>query len=261
MAFSDIDQWQTYIDTYIIANGNNDITGPENNEALNGAVQFVRESPLNWSKTDIHGSGGVFVLSKAMTVFITNTPTSISWVDNWYFEYYIVNATTSPIPLTSGTVYYNALLVPLTAIPANTVVHIAKSDNDLWIQVNNAGGTGTSLPAQTGHDGETLITTGSVPFWGDTHISLTADNFESDGVTYVNSTLQYFTFSIFWNEINRFIYQSEGEFTRNPSGGFEITIDGFDANTNDCHIELFLKGKYAPGSGNVYSPIYSLIYG
>lgn len=139
IVFPNIDALETYVDTYIIPNGNNEISGEENNNSLNGCIQFIRESPLNWEKASIESGGGVIAASTPVVVFITTTPTSLTWADNIYNEYVFINWLTAAIPIGGSQGYYNLLGQYITEVPANTAISIFKASNDLWVQGTNLG--------------------------------------------------------------------------------------------------------------------------
>lgn len=63
--------------------------------------------------------------------------------------------------------------------------------------------------------------------------------FEPDGVTLLNDSLSN-SLSIFWNDINRYIYEADGEW-QYVTGGIEILLPGFDATTNNYHLEIVIK--------------------
>ena len=72
------------------------------------------------------------------------------------------------------------------------------------------------------------------------HYSITQLDFEPDGITYLNPVLVSDNASIFWNDINRYIYQANGEWDY-VTGGIQILIPGFDANTNLYNLEIITK--------------------
>lgn len=147
--FPNIDALETYVDTYIVANGIEAITGPINNDALNGCIEFIRQSPLNYAKAQIiNSAGSVNVGGVPVNVFITNTPSFLTWTDNIYHEYIFINQTASPIQLSGSLVYYNLSGVAIDYIPANSSVNILKASNDLWVQANNTGGGGGTSQKQ-----------------------------------------------------------------------------------------------------------------
>jgi len=71
-------------------------------------------------------------------------------------------------------------------------------------------------------------------------LSVPADaTFEPDGTTLLHGSLSN-SLSIFWNDINRYIYEEDGEW-QYVTGGFQILLPGFDANTNNYHLEIVIK--------------------
>lgn len=143
--FSTIQQLLTYINTFIIPNGANEISGEIHNNVENALSNFIVSYTLNNKKATLVSAGGVVVLPTPITVITSVVPTSIQWVDNVQNEYYILNTTNSTIPLAAGFTYYNTSLIAKNAIPANTSIHIAKATNGQWIQVGQVGtGSGTS---------------------------------------------------------------------------------------------------------------------
>jgi hypothetical protein len=149
--FPDIDALETYVDTNIIANGVEYITGPINNKALNGCIEFIRKSPLNWGKARLEVSGGDIVLTDdylGVVVFSTVTPDSLSFGDNIYFQYVFINMTTGAIPLDTPSFYYNTTGQAISSLPANSVTVLYKVTNDIWVIGDSAGGGGGSTQKQ-----------------------------------------------------------------------------------------------------------------
>lgn len=239
--YSTIQQLLNDINTRFIPNSMELITGDIGNSQLNGLANFIVEYTLNSGLAGISSSTGVIPLSNPVTIF-TVVPTSVNWPDNIQNEYYIVNATASDIPLTSGYSYIDQYQVAQTSIPARSSIHIAKATNGSWILVNNLGGAGGSLPPQAGHEGEFLMTNGTSASWFNPHLSLTSGNFEPDGISYINTGLVNNKLSIWLDAAGRFIYEGLGEWQYLAGGGFQITSFGFDSNANEYHLEVFLKG-------------------
>jgi hypothetical protein len=244
--YTTIQQLLNDINTRFVPNGMELITGDIGNSQLNGLANFIVEYTLNSGLAGISSSTGVIPLSKPITVF-TVVPTSVNWPDNIQNEYYIVNATASNIPLTSGYSYIDQYQVAQTNIPARSTVHIAKATNGSWILVNNTGTGASTLPPQVGHEGEFLMTNGTSASWFSPWLPLTSADFESDGVTYINTNLAGNKFGIFWNDLGRYIYDVEWnptqiEWEYQSGGGFKILIPGFDASTNSYFLSLNLKG-------------------
>ncbi len=244
----------TYINTHIIPNGINDITGEEHNNVENQLGQFIVFYTLNSRLASIGSGAGAYVAAKPITYF-TAVPASLQWPDNVQNEYYFVNATGSNIPLASGYVYYDEFQDPISIIPARSSVHIAKADNTLWVRVNNIGssGSGAGLPPQNNHEGEVLITNGTSVSWGSLFMNLTSADFNADGRT-INSTISAlligFKYDIFINEVNRYIYNYEDdppvdlgeEWDYNVGGGFTISAPWFLSTDLNYHLKLTLRG-------------------
>ncbi len=112
--------------------------------------------------------------------------------------------------------------------------------NNIARNIVNGGGGGTPV---------TPITPAGDCTGGPIHI--TSANFEADGVTVIDTEWNNKVLQIFWNDIPRFIYDP-AEWTYVVGGGFRILIDGFDANTNDYNLYVFV-GCFNPGVA-VYVP-------
>jgi hypothetical protein len=148
MTFTTIAQWENYLNTNIVTNGAEEITGLIGNNAYNGAVTFIKQSPLNWSKADIYSLGGDIDLQNiflGVAVFITTTPDSLSFGDNFYNQYVFINMTAASIPLGTPSGYVTASGTTINVIPANSVVILMKAENDIWIQINSSSGGGGSV--------------------------------------------------------------------------------------------------------------------
>jgi hypothetical protein len=240
-AFNTIQDLLVYINTYFIPNGNQDIDGDEGNNILNGLANFIVSYTLNSGLVRIESGGGVIILSKPMTVF-TGGPTSIQWPGNIQNEYYITNATGLNISLTNGYSYIDQFATAQTIIPARTSIHIAKATNGSWIQMNNLpGSSGGSLPPQTGHEGEFLYTNGVSAAWLSPSLSITSANFTS-ATECPLPDLEFSKFSLYYSDLANFIYEDINQWMYLTGGGFEVLIPGFDANANNVHFELFIKG-------------------
>ena len=144
--FPTIQDWENYVNTNINANGRKDITGPEANKSFQGAIQFIPEYTVNAQYgSKVFSTGGNVVLGRAVNIITVVPPVSITWSSNIQKEYYIVNTTSSNIPL-SGVTYYDFSLQVKDYIPLLSVVHLAQSENGLWIQINNLGGEASDVP-------------------------------------------------------------------------------------------------------------------
>lgn len=238
-----------YINQYINTNGVNAITGAENNTALVYLANAILNYSVNGSLAGISSSTGVVPLSKPITLFSV-VPASINWPDNFQFEYYIINATGSNIPITSGYSFVDQYGVPQTIIPARTSIHIAKSTNGQWIQVNNlgAGGGSGNLPPETGHEGQSLFTNGTTAFWSDSVLFIPAGDANwinsttwVNGSSYSNPYFSSSKFMVFWNDLSRFLLQTSSPVEwQYVSNGFQALIGGFDSAT--ANVFLFFKG-------------------
>lgn len=105
------------------------------------------------------------------------------------------------------------------------------------------GGSGVPIPLPL-EEGKFLTNDGDNLLWGDPFVEITSADFESDGVTYLNSELEHHTFAIFFDDANTWLKpeEPEVEFTRISGGGFIINLTDFDANSNDYHFKIFKKG-------------------
>jgi len=146
--FPNIDALEAAVNAEIIANGNEEITGPIMNEMLNGCIEFIRQCPLNYAKASVVNSSAAQVAQTPVVVFTGNTPATLTWGDNIYNEYVFINMTPVAIPLLGLLVYYTPNGTVSSEIPANTVINIFKASNDLWVQGNNTGSGGGSTQKQ-----------------------------------------------------------------------------------------------------------------
>jgi hypothetical protein len=248
MSFSNITALRNYVNTYINTNGVNSITGNEDNTALNGVIDYILNSMVNNGFVHIVSTGGVVVLPAPMTLITSVLPTSIQWNINFQNEYYIINGLGVNIPLAAGYSYTDSFGTIQNVIPARTAIHIAQAINGSWIQVNNVGNGGSAgLPPETGNNGRFLTNNGTTANWADPHITITSADFQSDGVTYLNSDIGVnYHVSIYSPDIPNFIYVSKGDW-QYVSGGFKILLPWFNANTNpNLILELFFKGINTP---------------
>lgn len=244
ITFNTIQELQQYINQYIKTNGNGEITGEMENNVENGLAAFIIQSILNNSKAKIYSTAGANVeATSAFNIFINQPPASLTWNnDVWYNEYYFVNMTGFPIPLGGDYVYYDSYGDPLDEIPARSVVHIAKAQNDMWVSVTNpSSGGGGSLPPQSGHEGEMLTTNGASASWISPVFHVTSANFEDDGVTFLDDRIVGGVY-LYLDSISRILYPDEYEIQESPSG-VKILLDGFDASLSDYFLLVFLTGK------------------
>jgi hypothetical protein len=245
--FTTIQQLISYVNSLIITNGTNAITGEQLNNVLNGLTSFIQSYTINNGLAGISSSTGVIPLSKPVTIFIV-APDSFNWADNVQQEYYIVNATGVPIATSGGYSFTDSFGTVQTSIAPRDAVHIAKATNGSWIRINNVSGSASGgLPPMTGNSGRGLFTNGTTAFWADNVLQIEAGDANwVDATTWVNGhsyslVLPSPHFALFWNETNRFLLQNvappEWQY---GTDGFKVLTQGFDsANSN---VFLFFKG-------------------
>lgn len=243
--FQTIQSLLNYINTYVITNGSNAITGVELNNVVNSLASFIQSYSVNAGLATIcsQSGGSAFILPTPIVIF-TQVPTSIQWPGNVQNEYYMDNCTSSPIPLTNGFTYTDQFGTGQTVIPARTAIHIAKAINGTWFQVNNLSGSGGggSLPPVTGHAGQFLMTDGAGYLWADPVVFITNSSFSPDGVTVALPGLVNNHFDIFFDTLAGFIYVQDGQWSYVSGGGFKLLIPGINANTQQLRLHLFVKG-------------------
>lgn len=135
--FNTFDDLLGYINTNWITNGNQEITGIVGNNVVNAELSFIRKSPLNWQKCQIASTGGVVVATRPVLIVYGVVPTSISWTDNIYNEYILVNTTSEDIPILGGLGYYDINAAFKTTLLAGSIIDIFKAENNLWFQGNS----------------------------------------------------------------------------------------------------------------------------
>jgi hypothetical protein len=113
--------------------------------------------------------------------------------------------------------------------PSAALVNVSNKLYSLCFAVNEAisivnGGTGGGTVTPTAPVGNIY------PF------VITSSDFESDGVTYINANMKSDRIMLFINQYSQqWLVQGAGFFDR-AATGFEITIPGFDATTQDYTI-------------------------
>lgn len=134
-------EYIAYVNSLLVPNGMKAITGEIDNNAVNGIFELSLKLTNNYDGADIFSNGGNITLSKVFNVITGTTPTTLKWVNpNLTKEYYVINTTDFAIPLFSGFSYFDAFLGSVTAIPANSSIHIVLATNGLWIQFYNPTG-------------------------------------------------------------------------------------------------------------------------
>lgn len=148
----------------------------------------------------------------------------------------------------NSTTFYNTLSVTTTYIR----LEVNTNTTPFNFQLNTAGQLAANRYGQglfTGTAAYTLqvdssgnVIEGSATGGGGLVPIVSAD-FDPDGVTVTDSSLNGKTYEIFFNDLNRFIYNEVGnqEWDYVVGGGFVILIPGFDATANDYHLYVFLK--------------------
>lgn len=157
LMFNTIPELLNYINAHIIPNGQKDITGEEHNNVENGLAEFILKYNINEETASIENGGGVMVLQNPFTVISGSVPTSVQWPGNIFNQYYIINTLGVPVPLAAGFSYSDTGLITRTAIPAQSIAHIVKTENGSWVQVNVAQGSQgpQGVAGEDGAPGET----------------------------------------------------------------------------------------------------------
>lgn len=209
--FPNIDALEAYVNAFIISNGNEEITGPIANDAFNGCVEFIRQSPLNWQEADVVNSAVAYVAQRPIVFFNGTAPVSLTWNDNIYNEYVFVNMTASAIPLLGLLVYYNTLGNPVSSIPPNTALNVLKGSNGLWVglTIGSGGGGGSTQKQPLSYVvGTTLgaptagTTTWQVANFANSYVALFVGNIlvdmsdSGDGTPYITKALSSDTLTI-----------------------------------------------------------------
>lgn len=235
---------------------NNGLTNNAGVVQLGGTlIQFTN---INNSGNDflLNGTGSNILRSTSGT-FTTNASSSPSGSSltsansgtNLFSE---VNSADGFSSMTAGnsTTFYNTLSVTPTFIRLETNTNTTP----YYLQLNTTGQLIASRYGQglfTGTAAYTLQVTSSGQIIEGTGsgggnfaiIPIFSADFDPDGVTVTDVSLNGRTYEIFLNDLNRFIYNEIGnqEWDYVTGGGFEILIPGFDANTNDYHLYIYPK--------------------
>lgn len=143
--FNSFNDLQVYINTYWVTNGVGDITGIVGNNVVNALLTFIEESPLNYGRAKVISTGGSVLLDRPVNVINGTPPSTVSFGDNIYNEFTIVNMTAANIPLAAGVTYYDVNSNIITYIPRRQVLSVSKAENNLWIQTNNFSTNGGSV--------------------------------------------------------------------------------------------------------------------
>lgn len=136
-----------YIDQYIIPNAANQITGEQHNNVENGLAKFIRQAPRNWNKATIRNTAGLYSAQseECILIFKPAATGTIELSDNNWNEWVIANQTISDKFITGAITTYRKLDGQLTNyIPANTLISIAKGEDNNWYEIDNRPGGATS---------------------------------------------------------------------------------------------------------------------
>ena len=134
--YSNFTQILSDINNLIVTNGAGDIDGVVLNNVLNGAITFIEQSTLNYNLAKIEQSGGSITLSSSITIVRAVIPTSLTWGDNVYNQWVVINQLSSSVPLLGGISYIDIFGNPQTSIPANTTIILYKVSNGQWVNSN-----------------------------------------------------------------------------------------------------------------------------
>lgn len=91
-------------------------------------------------------------------------------------------------------------------------------------------------------EGKFLSTDGTNLVWDDTVIVITSVDFESDGVTYINTDLARHGVTVRLESIGGQLLAEGTDYVTILSGGITILLPGFDANTQDVKLSITLSG-------------------
>ena len=132
--FTDFNQLLNYINTEVVTNGNEEIDAVIMNNVVNGLLTFIEQSPLNNTKGVIVSIGGNVALNSPVTLISGTTPTSVTWGDNIYNQYVIINALSVAVPTLVS--FKDILGNVINSIPPQSVLNLYKLTNNDWINTN-----------------------------------------------------------------------------------------------------------------------------
>lgn len=229
--FPDFNSLMTYMNTFWVTNGNEEITGVVGNNVVNGLLTFIRQSPLNWQSAKVWSVGSSVSVTQPVNVFMITAPSSVAFLNNIYNEYTFVNTTNSNIPFATGNSYYDVMLNNITYIPSHQVLNISKAQNGLWLQTNNFANTSASGEAwqqlnfivgdSVMINGQILLTISS-PSTKINSVKITVD-----GIRLYPSVLDQFSYNLVYNAGNFEItfLNDGGSGNQGVQGGQKIIID------------------------------------
>lgn len=147
MTFNNITELEDYVDQVIINNHNNEITGPQMNDILNGVIKFIKQSPRNFNKAYRTSTAQSFVATddQCVLVFDSGATGSIQLCDTRWNEWVIFNRSGSQKQLVGSITAYRTLSgLQKNYISDGETVNIAKASNNFWYEISPKGGGGTS---------------------------------------------------------------------------------------------------------------------
>lgn len=146
--FSTIQELLTYINTYIVPNGNNEIKGDEHNNVENGLAKFIIQSPRNWNKATVINTAGAYTATNAQCILVFNSAAtgSVTLTDNIWNEWTIVNRTVANKALVGAiSTFYTPQNTISNYCPSNGVLNLVKGNDNKWYQVLAGTQTGNFL--------------------------------------------------------------------------------------------------------------------
>ncbi len=141
-----IDDFSTlveYVNTNIIPNGIQDITGEEENNVFNNLFKLL---PFNGVKAKLINSPTNYstTTDDRILIFLEDSITSTLVFDNNFWnQFTFCNLSSENIELEGSLEYINAAGDVLTHIPANNIVSIIKGEDDNWYSISSSEGVKT----------------------------------------------------------------------------------------------------------------------
>lgn len=132
--FTDFTQLLNYINTEVVTNGNEEIDAIIMNNVVNGLLTFIEQSPLNSPKGTIVSSGGNVVLNSPVTLISGTTPINVTWGNNIYNQYVIINSLS--VPVTTLVSFKDILGNVINSIPPQSVLNLYQLSNGDWVNTN-----------------------------------------------------------------------------------------------------------------------------
>lgn len=151
VTFSTIAELIIYVDQYIKVNHNNEITGEQHNNVENGLAQFIISSPRNYNRAYVTGAAAAFVATsiQCVLVFKSGATGSIQLTDNKWNEWIIYNNSGANKTLVGSIASYKTINgVTRNYVPSETILNIAKGNDNIWYESGGGGGSVTIDPYQ-----------------------------------------------------------------------------------------------------------------